>query len=371
MPDITDLLHGAAPDPGSYDEDDVRRRVQRRHRNRRVVAGVTVALVAIAATGIALAARDTDEDVAVTSRPSTSTSMTSTSVPTTDTSAVPNGAGYAAVVIVDGEVFAGGNGFVARGDGSDRIDVPGQVVSLVAGVDDGLVWAHGDGWVAAIDVISASHPAETSTPLQLVGTWHGGAVGDIVALPSREVAISLPGSNEVAIAKTSAIAELEEVWRISVGAGPRDLVRTTGGDVWVASGDGISELDVGAQGVKRTEQWSGPLLAPSLSGGIWTVDGDRVIDLHPENLDAGVSVAEGTRYQARATAVTETPYGLYVAGPDGLTRQDPDHADPEVIDRDQPSALAADGGQIVYVVDGAIRTAQAHGGGSQVTTSSG
>jgi hypothetical protein len=354
MPDINDLLRGAAPEPGDYDEGDVRRRVARRRRTRRAVAGLATVLTVVAATGIVLLARDTDDAVSVTSRPTTpSTATTSTSTtPTTDTSPVPNRDAYAAVAIVGGDVWAGGDGFVARGDGTDRIDVPGRVVTVIAGADDGVVWARGDTWVAAIDTAAK----------KVVGTWDGGAtIGDIVALPSQEVAISLPGSDEVAIAKTSAIAELEEVWRIPVGTEPRDLVRTTEGDVWVSCADGVSELDVGAQGVKRTEDWRGPLLAPSLSGGIWTVDGDRVLDLHPENLDVGLSVAEGTRYDVRATAVTETSYGLYVAGPDGLTRHDADHAQPEVIDEDQVTALAADGGQVVYVVDGAIRTAQAHG----------
>lgn len=343
MPDITDLLSGAAPEPPPFDEDDVRRRVHRRRRNRRALAGVAAVVALVAAYGIVLATHRTDERVSVSSDETTTPSSTA------PPSSAPR---FTAVAIVGGDVWAGGDGFVSLGDGSDRIDVPGTVQSLAVG---DVLWVRGDTWVVAIDTAAKN----------VVGTWRGGRTGDVEALPSREAAISLPDTDEVAIVKTSAIAELEEVWRIPVRTAPRDLVRTTGGDVWVTCGDGISELDVGAQGVKRFERWRGPLLAPSRSGGIWTVDGDRIIDLHPENLDAGLSVAEGTRYQAQATAVTETSFGLYVAGPQGLLRFDSNHTDPEVLWHDSegkgPAALAADGGQVAYVVDGAIRTGMAHG----------
>ncbi|MEA3055798.1 MAG: hypothetical protein QOD30_1230, partial [Actinomycetota bacterium] len=276
MPELSDLLHGAAPPPAPYDEDDVRRRVHRRRRMRRSLAGVAVVLACVAATGVVLALRDTDDDVAVTSRPTT------TSAPATGSAR-----GATTVAIVADEIWIGGDGYVSLGDGSRRLSMPGQVEELATGPDLTL-WVRGRNFVAAVDTGAAdSHPAGTPPPAGVLGTWSGAAT-DLVPLPSREVAITSASSDEVVIAKTSAIAELEEVWRIPVRGAPTDIVRTTRGEVWVRCGDGISELDVGAQGVTRTEQWSGRLLAPSLSGGIWTTEGDRLVDLTPANLSQGL-----------------------------------------------------------------------------------
>jgi hypothetical protein len=336
MPDINDLLRGAAPDPAPYDEDSIRRRVARRRRTRRVVVGLGALLVLVTGAIVVVATTGDDEQPVLADKPTTTTTGGRFA-------AVP-----ASIAIVGDQIWMGGDGFVSRGDGTDRIDVPGNVVSLAVG---DVLWVRGDTWVVAVDTAAK----------KVVGSWHGGTVGDIVALPSQEVAISLPDTDEVAIAKTSAIAELEEVWRIPVRTKPGDLVRTTGGDVWVTCGDGITELDVGAQGVKRVEDWRGPLLAPSLSGGIWTVEGDRVIDLHPENLGSGLSVAEGARYVVDATMAVETSFGLYTGGPKGVLRFSPQTPNGEVVTKDVPDALDAAGGQVTYITGGEVHTASAHG----------
>lgn len=348
MPDITDLLHGAAPEPMPFDEDGVRARVAQRARRRKVALAAVLVVVVVGASGLVLALNRDDDRAVVTNEP-----------PTTSA-----GVGNAtALAIVADQIWIGGDGFVSLGDGSTRVHVPGPVEELAAG-DDGLLWVRGAGFVSAVDTgISNSQPVRATVPATVVGTWTGDAT-DLVPLPSGEVAITSASSDEVVIAKTSAIAELEEVWRIPVRGKPSDIVRTTKGEVWVRCDDGISELDVGAQGVKRSEQWSGPLLAPALDGGIWTTDGDRLIDLTPGNLSQGVSVAEGARYDIDAAMVVETSYGVYVGGPAGVKLFASGSDAPQVVyaapsPADAPTALAASGGQIVYLVGGAVREGMA------------
>jgi hypothetical protein len=356
MPDIRDLLRSGAGPESTFDEADVRRRVRRRRVRRSALLGAALPVVLLGVYGVVVATQRSDERVVVSDE-----TPEPTSAPTTAPPASAASAGYTSLAIVGGDVWAGRDGFVERGDGTDRVPVPGPVLEVAAS-DDGLLWVRGDRWVVAVD------PATT----KVLGTpWTSETdTADLAPLPSQQVAITLPATHEVAIVKTVAIG-LEEVWRITVSGEPHDVVRTTGGDVWVASGDVISELDVGAQGVKGTAPWSGPLYAPSRDGGIWTSDGDRLVDLRPDLLSAGASVAEGDRYPVHADVVVETSYGVYVAGPDGLTRWDPDHASPETIERDVPTALDASGGQVVYVVDGDIRTAQASGAGPQATVQPG
>src|SRR4051794_23771235 len=183
MPDINDLLRDAAPGAGAYDEDDVRRRVTRRRRTRRAAVTALVVLVVLGMSGAFLALRG-DDDRAVVADAST-----------TITTAVPGhyaAFGSTSVAIVGDEVWTGGDGFVSRGDGSDRVEVPGGVEALAAG-DPGLLWVRGDDFVAAVDTAKRS----------VVGTWDGVAA-DLVPLPSGEVAISVPSSSEVAIVRTAA-----------------------------------------------------------------------------------------------------------------------------------------------------------------------
>lgn len=332
MPDIHELLHGAAPPPRGYDETDVLRRVGRRRLARRAVGVIAVPVALLAVYGAVLLFNQDDQRVVVTDQ--------------TDESPPP----VAAIAIVGDAVWVGGDGFVSLGDGSDRIAMPGPVTGIAA---DDVMWAHGDRWVAAIDPASK----------KVLGTWEGGAIDDIQPLEGQEVAISQPDADTVEILRTAAEG-LEEIWAIPVGDRPTNLVLTTAKQLWVnEDGAGtISELDVGAQYAAETCQWSGPLLAPALDGTIWTTDGGRVVSLDPAILKTGaLSAAQGQRYDVDATMAVETPFGLYVGGPEGVRRYSPKTEQGEVIDAAVPSALAGSGGQLAYIVDGKVRTAMAKG----------
>src|SRR5690349_8456241 len=115
MPDIHGLLHGAAPDPGPYDEDGIRRRVALRRRTRRVAARLGALLVVIVGAVVVLAATGDDEQPVVANQPTT-TSGSWQAYPEKPT----------AIAIVGDQVWIGGTrneaeGYVSRGDGSDLV----------------------------------------------------------------------------------------------------------------------------------------------------------------------------------------------------------------------------------------------------------
>jgi hypothetical protein len=363
MPDNRDLLHGAAPSPRAYDDDAVRGRVDRRRRTRRIGTGLALVLVLVAGIGGAMAlAGDDDGEPVVADQPTTTVD---------DATGGGKVAGITAVAFVGDDVWVGDeNGRVGPECCGAGLDVPSAVRGVAAG---DVLWAYGDDWVAAIDPAVWTGAVDPA-PEALLGVWDAdGAVADIQPLEGQHVAISLRDSGEVAIVRTAAEG-LEEIERIPVTGSPTNLVLTTGGDLWVNDGDVISRIDWGAGGAVDQQPWSGALLAPSMTGGIWAVDGDRVVDLAPENLSVGVSVAEGDRYTVDATAVFETAFGLFVAGPDGLTRHEPGAAaagNVEVVDTDVPSALAGSGERVAYIVGGQVRTAQARSaatGGTETST---
>jgi hypothetical protein len=351
MPDIRDLLHDAAPAPRAYDVDAVRGRVDQR-RGRRVGTGLLLALVLVAGVGgaVALTGDDGGEQPVVADQPTTSVDDGGGKV-----------AGVTAVAFVDETLWTGDETGHIGPDGFSRgVTTPGPVRQLEQG---DVLWAAGDGWVVAVDPVA----------VKSLGTWDTDeAVADIQPLDGQHVAISLPDAGEVAIVRTAAEG-LEEIERIPVTGSPSNLVLTTGDDLWVNDDDVIRRIDWGAGGAVDEQPWSGALLAPSMSGGIWAVDGDRVVDLAPQNLSVGVSVAEGDRYTVEATDVFETSFGLFVAGPAGLTRHEPGAAAAgtvEVVDPDVPSALSGSGDRVAYVVGGQVRTAQggsAANGGTQTS----
>jgi hypothetical protein len=344
MPDINDLLRGAAPDPGTYDEDGIRRRVERRRRTRRVVAGLGALLVVIIGAVAVLSATGDDEQPVVADRPTT-TGGSWAAYPDAPTS----------VAIVGDEVWIGGDHYVSLGDGSSRIDLPAKVTRL--GAEDGVLWASGTDWVTAVDVATQ----------EVVGLWSGDALGDVEPLPNGEALLTLTLADEVAVVRTAAEG-LEEIERFAVGDAPTDIVETTSGDVWIREGsDGkaratIALVDWGAGGVTERCDWGYPLYAPALDGTIWTTDGDRVVSLDTAILRTGaLSAAIGERYDVDATMAVETSFGLFTGGPGGVVRFSPQTPDGEVITTDVPDALDASGGQVAYIAGGEVHTASAKG----------
>jgi hypothetical protein len=355
MPDISDLLHDAASDPTGYDEDDVRSRVARRRRGRRIGVAVAAAVAVLGALGIARAVEGGDDR-----------SVVADGSTTTTTGGHWAAFGATSVAIVGDQIWIGGDGYVSLGDGSHRIAVPGAVNALAAG-DAGLLWVRGDHFVAAVDTgAHDAEPVRETVPERLVDTWQGDAA-DLVPLPSGHVAISVPATDEVVIVRTAAEG-LEELERIPTHDAPGDLVRAANGDLWVREGsDGkeratIAKVDWGAGGITERCDWGYPLFAPALDGTIWTTDGDRVVSLDLAILQTGaLSAAIGERYDVDATMAVETPFGLYTGGPGGVRRFSQGTPGGEVITTDVPEALDASGGQVAYVVGGEVRTAQAHG----------
>jgi hypothetical protein len=323
VPDITELLRDAAPTPRPFDEVAVRRRVGRRRRRRYEV--LVAALVGLAGVGVtaSMLARDPAEQAVLTQE-----------------SPVASGE-VTALTLVHDDVWTAGDGFVQAGDVRTAVD--GTVVALLTG---DLVWAVGDTWVQALDDTGAvAGPA-----------WHGDRIGGAQPLPDGRLAVTQPDTSRVLVlgkvGDATGVLESIEV----VGA-PTDLVLTLSNQLWVDDGDVICRIDFDAGTAPEEQPWSGPLLAPSRSGGIWTTELDRVVELFPENLDVGQSMSLGERYIGTGTMAVETSAGLYVGGPEGLSRHDAEGG--EVLDLDEPDALAGNDALVVYLVDGEVRRAHA------------
>jgi hypothetical protein len=322
MPEIQELLHDAVPTIRPLDEDALRRRVVARRRRRRLAAMTATAAV-VAVMGAAVWTLD--------DRPAGRVVAEAPDEPATG------------VAVVGADVWIGGDGFVARTDGTARVDVPGAVRALSPG---DLLWASGDDWVAAIDPATAT----------VNGMWTGGAVAELQPLAGRRVAVTQPAGSTVVVLEGGA-SGVVEVARIAVDGEPTDVVLTLGGELWVRAGRTLTQLDpTTGSTVGAPIQWAGPLLAPSASGGIWTMDGVGIVDLHPDAPPPCVSCETGS-LQPTATLAVETPDGLYVGGPEGLSRHDVAAGFGEVVDADPIDDLAAGDGQVVYLVGGEVRTA--------------
>jgi hypothetical protein len=307
---------------------------------------------------VVVALNRTDERQVVTDTSETTSTTTAT---TTTTTGVAPADGPTSLAIVGDQVWVGGDGFVSRGDGSSRLEVPGPVEALAAG-DPDVLWVRGDRFVAAIDTGLADFPASGGTVQpSVIGTWEGSAT-DLVPLPSGHVALTSSDSNEVVVVRTAAVG-LEELERIPLRDRGTNIVRTSSGGLWVNEGDAtIAFVDWGAGGVTERVDWGGPLLAAALDGTIWTVDGSRVISLDPTVLQTGaLSAAEGERYEVDATMAVETSFGLFTGGPAGIVRFSPKTPGGEVVTTDVPTAMDVSGGQVAYVTGGEVRTTMARG----------
>lgn len=327
MPDLEDLLRSAAPEARPFDEADVVRRVVRRRARRRALVAAAVIAVVASVAGVFAIDDGTDRDVVV------------------DTPEVGLGA-PSSLVVVNGTVWLGGDGWVAREDGSGRIDVPGRVKQLATDEfrDGKEVWARGDDWVVAFEPGAG----------EVVGEWRADGIGDIEPFDGV-LTISLTLNDEVAVVRTAAEG-IEELWRIPVGDAPDDLATATEQGLWVRNGgDGtISHVDVGPGGADETHPWSGHLLAMSPEG-IWATDGERFVDLAPTLLDGGVSVAVGARHDGVIDSIVDLGYGFVTSGPDGVRwYREPDAA-PEVLDRDSAESLSSWSDFVVYLVNGDVR----------------
>jgi hypothetical protein len=323
VPEITELLQDAAPSSRPFDEDAIRRRVGQRRRRRYGAAVAALVLVAGIGVAAAVVASDPPEESVVAEEPVAADAVS-------------------AVALVGDAVWTAGDGWVQTTDGT-RVDVPGPVLELATG---DMIWAVGETWVQSMWPDGSTSGAPWTTDA---------SIADVQPLEGERLAVSLT-SGAVAVVDWFE-ADLSEQWHIEVPGTPTNLVLTSSNELWVNDGDVIHRIDFDAGTVVEEAPWSGALLAASRSGGIWTMDDTRVVDLHPEDLDAGASVAQGERYDVTATMAVETAAGLYVGGPEGLSRHDPGGG--EVLDPSEPDDLSGNDSLVVYLVDDGVRLAHA------------
>jgi hypothetical protein len=188
------------------------------------------------------------------------------------------------------------------------IAVPG-VVQWVS-VGEGLVWAWGggdgaepNGGIAAIDPASnrvvATYGWDRPFAPQSVA-FAGGNAWVSSALEDQLLRLRVAGPHL-------------QVDRVRVGRQPTVLVATAGSTLWVwnSSSGTLSDVDAAAMRVTATYQWPWGLYQAD-GHTIWADDGTRLVQLTPDLLADGVSVALGARLGVRAGAVSVDAGGLWV-----------------------------------------------------------
>ena len=194
------------------------------------------------------------------------------------------------------------------------ITIPGVVRQVAAGA--GFVWvigggdgAYPQGGVAAIDPATGrvvfSYGWGAGPPIGPYGiavttdaAWVTDTAGRVLRFR--------PGSSGISVAVSGLL-----------DGQPTGIVALSDGSIWVSRSliGVISRIDAASMRVAETRPWGGvPFAADGET--IWTTDGDRLIQLNPELLSAGLSVAEGARIPIVPVAVAVDPAGISV-GVDG------------------------------------------------------
>ena len=190
------------------------------------------------------------------------------------------------------------------------IPLPGVVRQLAAGA--GLVWAIGggdgaypQGGVAAIEPATGrvaftygwgAGPA--IAPYGIAGTanavWVTDSAGRVLRFSPDAAGISISVSG-------------------SITGQPTGIVALSDGSIWVSrSLQGvISRIDATSMRVTETRPWSGVLLAGDGTT-IWTTDANRLIQLDPQLLSTGLSVAESVRIPVAPVSVAVDAAGISV-----------------------------------------------------------
>jgi len=271
------------------------------------------------------------------------------------------------------EPAAGSNGSIVARWGVERRDprtgsvlqtitVPGVVREVAAGA--GLVWvigggdgAYPQGGVAAIDPatgrVAFTYGWEAGPPIAPYGiavttdaAWVTDTAGRVLRFR--------PSSSGFGVSVSGPVT-----------GRPTTIVALSDGSIWVSrSLDGvISRIDPTSLQVTETRPWSGVLFAADGTT-IWTTDGTRLIQLDPELLGTGLSVAEGTRIPVDPVAVAVGAAGLVVAISGGgidrysrpvLSGSSPQPTGPITTDGSvEPWSLASLGADVWFIDDNGL-----------------
>lgn len=304
------------------------RRIHRARVRLAVGTGMAVAAVA-AAVLVPLATLGSDRagkvEVGVSPTPSASTSPSVAPLPgverlwTNGASWVSGVSGQAPWFLVqndDGTAQVAPVG--AGGAPVDLVRVPSPADYVLAGKPTTWVIGSSDNgttsWVTAID--SRSHGTMANRFDGRVFTYAATTADSLYV-----VAATSQGTEVDRFRVTADGNDIELVSTTRVSQDTSQVVATPDGHVWVHAGAKLVELvptangvDFGASGVWGT----GAIFSATgdASGTLWAYDGGRVVALSPKLLQAGTSVAEGTRVGVAGRpgqALSDANGGLYVA----------------------------------------------------------
>lgn len=327
MDELRDRLRAAAPTPeGELEVDAIRRRAARRRRRR--VASVVTTVVVVAATVATLAVtRDHGGNaVRTVERPDTTTVPPVTSIDVPGARGVAAGGGALWVAREKDDLDQNGaatkvSWALERRDLDTgalvaTIDMPGVVHGVAVNGD--LVAAFGggdggypDGGVAIVD----------ATTNRIVATY-GWDSGPARVSPVRAAAtagaiwITDAGGHLLEFSQNDRGSAVEQTWNLD--GQPTDVVATADGALWVwrSQKQLLSRFDPEKGEVTASYQWCCGLFAADGTD-VWVSDLDRLIELRPDLLAQGLSVAEGDRLPVRAAVVVPDRDGLWVAVRDG------------------------------------------------------
>jgi sugar lactone lactonase YvrE len=204
-----------------------------------------------------------------------------------------------------------------------RYTVPGPVDYVSVGL--GYVWAYGggDGGSGNLSVIDRVDPKTGHVDTLQI---HGKGAPSSMGFASQAAYVTLAVADQVArVSGVGGPLKLSQV--VTVPGQPESLTVAMDGTVWVEESlaKKWAHLDVadGHLRILSTVDWPGRIFGLASAGYLWTADSpDRVVELDPTKLSAGVSVAYGDRVRTAgpvSAVVAPTPSGgLYVATSDSL-----------------------------------------------------
>lgn len=370
MPELRDVLRSAAPVPASeLDLGRVRRRAaQRRRRGVLVVGGSLLVLATVAASAIVAVIRDDDSRrVRTVDQPGVPTGRTVTSIDALGVRGVAV-SGDSLWAAREQQVSEGGTvrpswvlerRDTSTGDVAATIPMPGVVRGVVASGDVVAAFGGGDGaypqgGVAIVD-------ARRNHVIATYGWDAGPAVSPYRAAATGDAIWVTDATGHLLKFSTNRNGNpMEVTWDLD--GQPTDIVALSDGSIWVwrSQKQLLSRVDPERGIVTNSYSWCCGLFAAD-GDQIWTSDGDRLIELNPELLAEGLSVAEGARLPVHATAVVPDHDGLWVAAEDNAvqrwSRHDFTASQPQpsaAIDTDTdlaPWALAAHDGAAWFVTN--------------------
>jgi hypothetical protein len=198
----------------------------------------------------------------------------------------------------------------ATGDVIATVRMPGVVRGVVATDDVVAAFGGGDGAEpqGGVAIVDPAHSRIIAT----YGWEAGPAVAPYRAVATREAVWVTDTAGHLLEFRTGGAPAAPRRW--DVDGQPTDLAALEDGSVWVWRSEKqlLSRFDPAAGAVTTSHSWCCGLLAAD-GRGIWTSDGERLVELRPDLLGEGLSVAEGTRLPVAASAVVADGDGLWVA----------------------------------------------------------